>query len=142
MQTTWCGIPSWAPRSSSANARAPDRTRKLLGSDRDAGALEVARANLEACGAERFTLFRGDARSSIPRPPPTLVITNPPMGRRVLRNVDLGELIDAFVSHVAHLLAPGARMVWMSPLAGSHGRDRDAARALGIACGSRSISVG
>ena len=59
---------------------------KLLGSDRDAGALEVARANLDSCGAEHFTLFRGDARSSIPRPRPTLVITNPPMGRRVLRN--------------------------------------------------------
>jgi 23S rRNA G2445 N2-methylase RlmL len=102
---------------------------RLVGSDRDPEALTVARTNLESAGAERFTLTRGDALTWKPPTPPTLVITNPPMGRRVLRDVDLGEVMDRFVAHVAQVLAPGGRFSWMSPLGERTAR---AARAAGL----------
>jgi 23S rRNA G2445 N2-methylase RlmL len=90
--------------------------RALIGSDRDAAALEVARSNLAAAGAVRVELHRLDARD---RPPfkarPTLIITNPPLGRRVHRSSDLGELLDRFLDRAAEILAPGGRLVWISP---------------------------
>lgn len=90
--------------------------RALIGSDRDAAALEVARENLEAAGAARVELHRIDARD---RPPfkarPTLILTNPPLGRRVHRSADLGELLDRFLARAAEILAPGGRLVWVSP---------------------------
>lgn len=88
----------------------------LIGSDRDAAALEVARENLAAAGASKVELHRLDARD---RPPfkarPTLIITNPPLGRRVHRSADLGELLDRFLERAAEVLAPGGRLVWVSP---------------------------
>ena len=47
---------------------------------------------------------------------PTLILTNPPMGRRVLRGEDLPALYAAFLRHAARVLAPGGRLVWISPL--------------------------
>jgi hypothetical protein len=34
----------------------------------------------------------------------------------VLRGEDLADLLDRFVDHAAHVLAPAGRLVWMSPL--------------------------
>jgi tRNA G10 N-methylase Trm11 len=56
----------------------------------------------------------------------TLIITNPPMGRRLLRDRSLGALLDAFVAHAGRVLVPGGRLVWLSPLPE---RTRAAARA-------------
>jgi 23S rRNA G2445 N2-methylase RlmL len=92
--------------------------RGLIGSDRDAAALEVARANLAAAGAARVELHRIDARD---RPPftarPTVILTNPPLGRRVHRSADLSELLERFLGRAAEVLAPGGRLVWISPFA-------------------------
>ncbi len=89
---------------------------RLTGSDIDEAALAVARANLEAVGAHDVTLIQGDAtRLRPPRPSPTLIVTNPPLGRRVQRSADLGPMLDRFLEHAAGVLAPGGRLVWISP---------------------------
>jgi 23S rRNA G2445 N2-methylase RlmL len=88
----------------------------LVGSDHDARVLEVARANLEACGARAVTLLEGDATRLVPPgAAPTLIVTNPPLGRRVQRSAALGPLLDRFIAHAARVLAPGGRVAWISP---------------------------
>lgn len=87
---------------------------RLIGSDLDPGALAAARANLEAAGVRRFALLEGDARRFTPRPRPTLVITNPPMGKRVPSD-DLDALYEAILRRAGELLEHGGRMVWLSP---------------------------
>jgi hypothetical protein len=85
----------------------------LHGSDLDPRALAVAAANLRNAGLQA-TLTEADATTHAP-PGVTLVLTNPPMGRRVHRG-DVGPLLTAFVAHVARVLAPGGRLAWISPL--------------------------
>jgi 23S rRNA G2445 N2-methylase RlmL len=90
----------------------------LTGTDLDAGALAVAKANLEAAGAHDVTLIQGEAtRINPPGAAPTLIVTNPPLGRRVQRGAGLGPLLDRFIVHAAAVLAPGGRMAWISPFA-------------------------
>ena len=104
--------------------------RALVGSDLDEAALEAARGNLEAAGVRGATLLRGDASTlAPPGPRPTLIITNPPLGRRVQRSAALAPLLDRFIAHAARLLAPGGRMVWISPFPE---RTRAAAEARGL----------
>lgn len=88
--------------------------RALHGTDLSQEAIEHARANLQAAG---ITGARLEVRDSLTVKgfKPTLVISNPPMGRRVARG-ELKPLIQAFVEHVAKELAPGGRLVWLSPL--------------------------
>ena len=86
---------------------------RLVGCDVDARALDAARANLRAAGL-RAKLEQADARIFDPGPV-TLIITNPPMGRRVARDGTLAPLLDAFIDHAAALLAKGGRLVWLSP---------------------------
>jgi 23S rRNA G2445 N2-methylase RlmL len=106
--------------------RGPYRT--LLGTDLDAEAVSAAQTNLAAARV-RARLWVGDACQETPQGV-TLIITNPPMGRRVLRQADLGTLLDRFVDHAARVLVPGGRLVWISPL----GRRTAArARAAGLA---------
>ncbi|MCS6914637.1 MAG: HEAT repeat domain-containing protein [Myxococcales bacterium] len=88
----------------------------LLGSDISPAAIEAARANLTAVGA-RFELSVRDACAQEPwMPNPTLILTNPPMGRRVHRGGGLGELLDRFIGRAGRVLRPGGRLVWLSPL--------------------------
>lgn len=103
--------------------------RSLHGGDLDERALDAARANLAAAGAERTFLSRRAALDPAP-PGCTLILTNPPMGRRVHRSGDLGELLDRFIAHAASSLAPGGRLVWFAPRP-----ERAASRA--TACGLR-----
>ena len=88
---------------------------RLLGTDRSPEALEAARKNLVAAGLEDVELARADATTFSPRARPTLIVTNPPMGRRVARGDDLRAILDGFVDHLAEVLAPGGRLVWISP---------------------------
>jgi predicted RNA methylase len=100
---------------------------RLLGSDVDAAALMAARQNLDAAGLDA-TLTRADALGLVPAPLPTLIVTNPPMGRRVRRG-DVAELLEAFVARLPGLLAPEGRLVWASALPG---RTRAAATRAGL----------
>ncbi len=88
--------------------------RALLGSDADEDALARARDNLAAARVDA-TLTRADARTFTPPVPPTAIITNPPMGRRVLDRHSTGELFRDFLAHAAALLPRGGRLTWISP---------------------------
>ncbi len=86
---------------------------ELLGSDLDERALAAARKNLtRARVTARFEL--GDALSLHPRGV-TLILTNPPMGRRVQKQGELLPFLDRFVAHAARILVPGGRLAWVSP---------------------------
>jgi len=95
--------------------------RSLTGSDVDPRALEIARTNLRAAGLSA-TLVRADSLTNVVHAP-TLILTNPPMGRRSVRD-GVEILLDRFVDHAAKVLAPGGRLVWISPFP-----DRTRARA-------------
>lgn len=58
---------------------------RFYGSDRDAGAIAMSRANAERAGVAAFTEFRQQAVSALTPPdgPPGLVIVNPPYGGRI-----------------------------------------------------------
>src|SRR6185312_12126430 len=77
-------------------------------------ALERARDNLTAAAVEA-TLTRADARSWRPPISPTAIITNPPMGRRVLDRHKTVELYRDFLAHAAALLPRDGRLTWISP---------------------------
>jgi hypothetical protein len=87
--------------------------RSLFGSDMDPRALVAARKNLSAAGFEA-RLEMGDALAVAPEGV-TLIVTNPPMGRRSSRNETLGETLSRFVGHAASILRPKGRLVWMAP---------------------------
>lgn len=87
--------------------------RALLGSDIDPAALDAARENLGAAGVTA-ELRLGDATHLAPEGV-TLIVSNPPMGRRLARDRTLGPLLADFVAHAARVLAPGGRLVWLSP---------------------------
>jgi predicted RNA methylase len=85
----------------------------LSGSDRDPRALVAARKNLVAAGLEA-RLEVGEALTMAPEGV-TLILTNPPMGRRSSRSSALSEMLSRFVTHAASVLLPGGRLVWMAP---------------------------
>lgn len=84
-----------------------------IGSDLDDEALAAARANVAAAGTVS-ELVRGDARHVAPGPVDAIV-TNPPLGSRV--HVDAGLLLAEALPHFARQLAPGGRLVWITPQA-------------------------
>ncbi|MDB4998471.1 MAG: uncharacterized protein JWM74_5903 [Myxococcaceae bacterium] len=89
---------------------------ELHGSDRDPNALEAARTNLRAARVEA-SLVHADALKHAPEGV-TLILTNPPMGRRVLKRSEAGDLAEQMVSRASEVLAPGGRLVWISPAVG------------------------
>ena len=87
----------------------------MFGTDIEATAVAAARANVKRAGVERVLIERGDALD--PLVPPdgvTLIITNPPMGRRVQRGTH-AELLLGFVDRAAEVLVPGGALVWIVP---------------------------
>jgi 23S rRNA G2445 N2-methylase RlmL len=87
--------------------------RSLTGSDIESRALAAARQNMRAAGVHA-RLERSDALMHAP-PGVTLVITNPPMGRRSARGPRLADMLDDFIAHVASVLVAGGRLVWTAP---------------------------
>jgi tRNA G10 N-methylase Trm11 len=85
----------------------------LRGTDLDARALTAARENLDAARIDA-TLDEGDALTRTP-PGVTLIITNPPMGRRASRTAGLPDMLDRFLSHAASVLRPAGRLAWIAP---------------------------
>jgi 23S rRNA G2445 N2-methylase RlmL len=86
----------------------------LYGTDADANALARARENLAAANVTA-ELTQADARTFRPPLPPTLIVTNPPLGRRVLDRHTTGALYREFLTHAVTVLAPRGRIVWISP---------------------------
>lgn len=69
----------------------------IQASDRDAGAIELARANATRAGVEQYIEFTCQAVSAITPPRvPGWVVTNPPYGLRVSRSSDLRNLYAQF----------------------------------------------
>lgn len=87
--------------------------RALTGSDLSADALAAARANLAAAGVAA-RLEQRDARAGAPAGT-TLILTNPPMGHRVLERSAIPDLLAAIVGVAGRDLRPGGRLVWLSP---------------------------
>lgn len=84
----------------------------LIGTDLDEDAIRGAAANLNAANV-MATLERADATTFEPGPV-TLIVTNPPMGRRVLRGTHTA-MLERFVDHAARVLAPQGALVWALP---------------------------
>jgi 23S rRNA G2445 N2-methylase RlmL len=85
----------------------------LIGTDVDPAALAATRENLARAGIDGAELVLSDATTYEPRGV-TVIITNPPMGRRVQRGTH-GELLERFVDHAARVLVPGGVLVWAAP---------------------------
>jgi hypothetical protein len=94
---------------------------ELHGTDLDARALAAAKENAESAKLEGLHLDQADARTHRIAGL-TLVLTNPPMGRRVLRARGLSGVLCQVVRNVASQLGPGGRMVWLSPFADATAR--------------------
>ena len=90
---------------------------RLYGTDVDSSALAAARENLAAAQVRDFELIAGDARTVRLPESPTLVLTNPPFGKRVLEPGLVKPLLEATLDRASKLLRPGGRFVWMSPVA-------------------------
>jgi 23S rRNA G2445 N2-methylase RlmL len=101
--------------------------RALVGSDLDVHALAVARKNLTAAGVHA-DLRVADALGDAPRGV-TLIVTNPPMGRRASRIAGLSEMLDRFVTNAATALGRAGRLVWIAP---SPQRSREVAARSGL----------
>ena len=87
---------------------------RLFGRDVSQNALVAARENLDAAGVRDAELRIVNATSSAP-PAISLVITNPPMGRRVGHGTDLRHTLSEFLALVCTALMRGGRLVWISP---------------------------
>jgi len=85
----------------------------LIGTDLERAAIEAARSNLTAAGIADATLVVADATTYEPRGV-TLIVTNPPMGRRVQRGTH-ADVLERFVDHAARVLVPGGVLVWAAP---------------------------
>jgi tRNA G10 N-methylase Trm11 len=103
---------------------------RLYGSDTEERALDAARANFAAAGVKDVVVELADATKHAPAGT-NLIVTNPPMGRRVARDGTLGLLLERFVDHAADILPAGGRLVWLSPL-GARTTARAAARGFSV----------
>jgi putative N6-adenine-specific DNA methylase len=99
-----------AQRSGVSGQQHPVRTMSaptILASDRDAGAIKMARENAERAGVANSIEFKCQAVSSITPPPGTgWVVTNPPYGLRISEGKDLRNLYAQF-GKVLRLHCPG-----------------------------------
>ena len=87
--------------------------RALVGTDLDENALKAAQKNMQSARVRDVRLERADARTFTQRDV-TLVVTNPPMGRRVQLG-KLDDLLGAAIENVARNLVRGGRFVWITP---------------------------
>jgi precorrin-6B methylase 2 len=94
--------------------------RKMFGTDNHSEALEITRRNYEAAGLGRIPLALAacDFREALTLKsfePVSLILTNPPMGRRV-PIADLQGLIEDLFLVARKALKPGGRLVFVNPL--------------------------
>jgi 23S rRNA G2445 N2-methylase RlmL len=88
---------------------------QLIGSDLDPRAIEAARYNARRAGV-KVNWITGDFRQIAEQIGPVdIILTNPPLGRRVAAGEALA-LADELIVLAARKLAPGkGRMVWVAP---------------------------
>jgi len=86
--------------------------KKLIGTDLDEKALAAAARNFMAGGIADIDIEKIDARHAHPEGV-TLILTNPPMGRRVHpgpsaadKGTTLAHLLTSFLMHAGRIVAP------------------------------------
>jgi 23S rRNA G2445 N2-methylase RlmL len=89
--------------------------RRLVGSDVSSAAIAAARANLDAAGVAAELVAADALAQDISGV--TVILTNPPMGRRVLRG-HARPLLVRLVDRAAALLPAGGLLCWISPIPG------------------------
>lgn len=99
---------------------------RLLGTDIAPAALTAAKTNAERARVD-VELLEANALS-YRAIQPTLILSNPPLGRRVARS-EGPSLLDDFLRHASLLLKPQGRLVWITPHAARH---RQLAESLGL----------
>jgi putative N6-adenine-specific DNA methylase len=106
---------SWPALRENARSRVlPRAPARILGSDRDAGAIEAATDNARRAGVMDDVEFRRAALSALDPPPgPGVVITNPPYGVRVGRSGNLRDLY-AQLGHTLRRRCAGWRVALLS----------------------------
>lgn len=85
---------------------------RLVGTDTDPKAVKAARVNLANAGVKDAVIEEADALAFDIRP--TLIVSNPPMGRRVQRGTHK-DVLERFVDRAAEMLVPGGHLVWTVP---------------------------
>jgi putative N6-adenine-specific DNA methylase len=105
----------WREAREAARARIkPAAEAPLIGSDRDAGAIDAARANAARAGVSADVEFVPRALSDLVVPAsPGLLLTNPPYGVRVGESGALRDLF-ARLGQVARTRCPGWRVALLS----------------------------
>lgn len=85
----------------------------IFGSDRDAGAIDAARANAQRAGVADLITFTLAPLRAAPHPPGAVVVTNPPYGMRVSEGTDLRNLYAALGRYMQDHL-PDSRLVMLA----------------------------
>jgi len=106
---------SWPALRENAQSRVlPRAAARIIGSDRDAGAIEAATDNARRAGVLDDVEFRRAALSALDPPAgPGVVITNPPYGVRVGRSGNLRDLY-AQLGHTLRRRCAGWRVALLS----------------------------
>ena len=99
-------LPSFDPEAFAALKRplsVPDASPNFFGSDRDAGAVRMASANVTRAGVAPLCQITQCAVSDVTRPagPPGLVMVNPPYGARIGKKNQLFALYGALGTKLA-----------------------------------------
>lgn len=114
----------------------------ILGSDRDAGAVQIAQANAERAGTGQDIEFSHRAVSAIEPAGTGWVVTNPPYGLRLSAHKDLRNLYAQF-GKVLRLKCPGWKItVLCSDLTLLHQMDLHLDTHLTLVNGGVSVRVG
>ena len=87
----------------------------IIGSDRDAGAIESAKANAARAGVTTDVVFSAQALSAMSPPDmPGVVATNPPYGKRASKGTNLRNLY-AQLGNILRERCPGWQLALYSP---------------------------
>ncbi|HSW86967.1 MAG TPA: THUMP domain-containing protein [Rhabdochlamydiaceae bacterium] len=91
---------------------------RIFGIDVDPEAVKVSQANLQAAGFdEAIVITRKDIRSYFPDLPPTLIVCNPPYGKRLKASLDVYQALGKFLKtkcdpkNKAYILIPDQKLV-------------------------------
>lgn len=90
--------------------------RWMFGTDTDGRAIRAATENIHAAALKKIELHRANALEYVPQDPVTLIITNPPYGRRVALSQSTQQFLIQALRYFSSVLAPDGRIVWLCPV--------------------------
>jgi 23S rRNA (guanine2445-N2)-methyltransferase len=105
---------AWEEIKKEADAKIiPLQKGRIFGSDKDPKMIEACLENLKAAGfIENIELICKDVRSLFPAAPPTLIVSNPPYGKRITLASTLYSSLEYFLKRKC---APNHRAFILSP---------------------------